>query len=230
MKTNQFAVIGLGELGVTIARKLTARGAEVLAIDKRQQIIDHIADDVTVAVCLDATDKRALESQNIFDYDAVLIAIGDDFENTLLCATLLQELGVGRIIIRAKGEIRKKVLERMGYLEIFYPEEEVSEVMADRLFNRDIISSMRLPGHFTVVEVTAPDKTIRKTIGTIKFHDQYRVSLIAIKDKAERVPDQSGNQPGSNVVPTSKTIIREGDILILYGRETDIKRFIEVNN
>lgn len=84
--TSKFAVIGMGQFGQAIARKLAMRGAEVLAIDIDPQLIDDIADEVAYAVALDATDPKALSSQNIGDYDGVVIAIGTNFEQLTLCA------------------------------------------------------------------------------------------------------------------------------------------------
>ena len=97
MPNNQFVVIGIGQFGEAIARTLSEKGAEVLAIDKSQEKVDYIANDVAYAVALDSTDKNALLSQNIQNYDAVVIAIGEDFEELLLTAVNLIELNIKRI-------------------------------------------------------------------------------------------------------------------------------------
>ncbi len=99
MPNNQFVVIGIGQFGEAIARTLSEKGAEVLAIDKNQEKVDYIANDVAYAVALDSTDKNALLSQNIQNYDAVVIAIGEDFEELLLTAVNLIELDIKRIIV-----------------------------------------------------------------------------------------------------------------------------------
>src|SRR5688572_24188075 len=101
---HKFAVIGLGIFGNSIARTLSERGAEVLAIDNEEDHVEDIKDDVAYAVALDATDIRALESQSIQDMDAVIVAIGEDFEALLITTANLQELNVKRIITRASNK------------------------------------------------------------------------------------------------------------------------------
>ncbi|MCX7905036.1 MAG: NAD-binding protein, partial [Caloramator sp.] len=72
----KIAIIGLGDFGMNLAKHLTEKGAEVLAIDNDFDKVEEIKDSVTVAVRLDATDEKALKSQGIQDMDAVVISIG----------------------------------------------------------------------------------------------------------------------------------------------------------
>ena len=83
MSSSRFAVIGLGQFGSSIARQLSSRGAEVLAIDNSEDHIEAVAGEVAYGVTMDATDMKALRSQNIQDMDAVIVAIGDSAASTL---------------------------------------------------------------------------------------------------------------------------------------------------
>ena len=91
--SEKFAVIGIGHFGRAMAISLSKRGAEVMVMDLDEEKIDSINDKVAYAVALDATDKRALIQQEIADFDAVVIAIGENFEARLLCATILMDIG-----------------------------------------------------------------------------------------------------------------------------------------
>ena len=93
MKGMKFAVIGMGKYGKAIARILSDRNAEVVAVDNREEMLEDIQDDVAMAITLDATDIKSLQSQNIHDVDAVVVAIGANFEALLLCCFQLKELG-----------------------------------------------------------------------------------------------------------------------------------------
>ena len=114
MSTLKIAVIGLGQFGRAIATALTKCGAEVLAIDNREEVIDNMADQVSAAVALDATDKKALLSVNITDMDAVVVAIGQDMEQLLLTTVLVLEMGCKRVIARATGKRVRLILEKIG--------------------------------------------------------------------------------------------------------------------
>ena len=107
---NRFGVIGLGRFGTTIARTLAQRGAEVIVIDNDEQAINALRDDVAFAVRMDATNLKLLREQNVQDLDAVVVAIGQDFEGLLLTTVTLLELGVKRIIARASTDQQCRVL------------------------------------------------------------------------------------------------------------------------
>ena len=144
MSDQRFAVIGLGQFGSAIATNLSLRGAEVLAIDNSLEKVENIKDEVSYAVALDATDKKALLSQNIQDMDAVVVAIGENFQGLLLCTFLLMELKVKRIITRAMGSDQRRILEKMGVTEILSPEDEVGGNVAEMLINPDVVMCIKL--------------------------------------------------------------------------------------
>lgn len=181
MGKNQFAVIGIGQFGEAIAKSLSRQGAEVMAIDINEERIEYISREVTYAVAKDATEKKALQSQNIDSFDAVVVAIGDNFEQLLLCAFNLIELDVNRIIVRAKGQASKTILEKLGLKEIFSPEVEVGELVAERLLNPGILSYLQLPDNYRIAELRPPKQTIGQTLESLNLRDAYNLSLITIK-------------------------------------------------
>ena len=77
-RTKSFAVLGLGRFGSNIARTLEEYGAQVLAVDSREEKVEEIADEVTHAVQADVTDLSALRSMGIADFDGVIVAIGEN--------------------------------------------------------------------------------------------------------------------------------------------------------
>ncbi|MEZ6045165.1 MAG: NAD-binding protein [Planctomycetaceae bacterium] len=56
----RIAVIGLGRFGYTLAKELSARKAEVIALDHSPTPVEQIKDEVDLAIRLDATDELAL--------------------------------------------------------------------------------------------------------------------------------------------------------------------------
>ncbi|MFM7766271.1 MAG: potassium channel family protein, partial [Bacteroidota bacterium] len=156
MSQYKFAVIGLGQFGNAIARTLAVRGAEVLAIDSSEEHIEDIKEDVSYAVCMDATDIKLLRSHNVHEMDAVVVAIGEDFEALMLCIVQLLELKVKRIMARANGKHQRMILEKIGVTEILSPENDVGLAVAERLLNPNILTSLLLPDNYEIVEVKTP--------------------------------------------------------------------------
>lgn len=230
MKKQKFAVIGIGQFGQSIARALTQNGVEVIAIDADEDIIESISDEVAMAVCLDATDKKALLGQDIQNCETVVIAIGSDFEQELLCIVTLMEIGIKRIIARARGDAQKRILEKVGIREIFSPEDEIGIVVAERLLNPNLVTYLQLPDGYRIAELIAPKNTIGRSLGDINLRDRYKLSLITIKKQFTVAGEQSENiEQHISGVPDSKTILEHSDNLVIFGKSRDIDRFMEIN-
>jgi trk system potassium uptake protein len=227
---NKYAVIGLGQFGTAIARKLSERGAQVLALDNDSGHIDRIKDDVAYAVQLDSTDKKALLSQGVQDMDAVVVAIGENFEALLLTVAYLNELGVSRIIARANSPQQRMILEKMGLTEILSPEDEVGTVVAERLINPNILSFLQLPDDYEIVEVKAPKGILGRTIDEIGLRDKYKLTVITIKREFDEEEDGKIVKKCHVLgVPSSNTQVELTDTLMIFGRVRDIERFMDIN-
>jgi trk system potassium uptake protein TrkA len=228
---NRFGIIGLGRFGSTIARKLSERGAEVMVFDKSEENVNALRDEVAFTACLDSTDIRVLKEQNITDLDAVVVAIGENFEALLLTTVNLLELGVKRVIARASTPQQKLVLEKIGVKEILSPEDEVGISVAGRLINPDLVSYFQLPDDYQIVELKVPPRVANKSVSEIDLRNTYQLNLITLR----RAYDLKGND-GQNKreyhilgVPNSDTILYEEDYLLLLGKSIDIERFQELN-
>lgn len=223
MAQGKFAVIGLGQFGSAIAKKLSQMNSEVLAIDSDENTVESIKDYVSYAVTLDATDAKALKSQNIQEMDAVVVAIGENFQDLLLTTFALQELEVERIVARAQGPTQRKILEKMGIKEILSPEDEVGNNVAETLVNPHVLMSMQLPDDHQIIEVKAPKSTVNRTLEDIALRQKYQINLVTLMR-----PDKEG-KPKIIGVPTADTMLQQDDTIVLFGTTEHLKRFIEIN-
>ena len=191
---NKFAVIGLGQFGTAIAKTLSSRNAEVIAIDKDLNKVEDIKDFVAYTVAIDATNMDALKSQNIQDMDCVIVAIGENFHSAILCINILIELGVKRIIGRSMGENERLILEKLGIKEIISPEDELGFRITESILNPNILFSMPLPDNYLIVELKAPKKICDEKLGEIKLRGNDLLKMLSLeKDKLIRLEFISGS-------------------------------------
>ena len=223
----KFAVIGLGQFGTAIAKTLSSRNAEVIAIDKNIDKVEGIKDTVAYTVSIDATNKEALMSQNIQDMDCVIIAIGENFHSAILCANILVELGVKRIIGRAMGANERLILEKLGISEIISPEDELGFRITESILNPNIIFSMPLPDNYLIVELKTPKKICDEKLGEIKLREDFGLNLITILRASNKNTGIDHNISG---IPSADTRINANDILVLFGKSKDLTKFIDINN
>ncbi len=219
---DKFAVIGLGQFGSAIAKKLAEKGAEILAIDSDPEKVESIRDYVTYSVTLDATSRPALESQNIASMDAVVVSIGQNFECTMLTVVQLQSLGVKRLMARAQGETQRRILTKLGVEEILSPEEEVGKNVADRLITPGMLMAVQLPDNYEIVEVEAPRSTVGRSLEDIGLAKKYKLSLVTLLRKTNGDHHIMG-------VPDQETVVESNDLMVVFGTTKDVERFIHIN-
>lgn len=230
MIRNRFAVIGIGRYGTEIAKRLASRGAEVYAFDSDADRIELIKDEVALAVQLDTADKKALVAQKITEMDAAVVAIGENFEATILTALNLMDLKIPRVIVRASGENQKRILRSLGIDEILAPEEEFASLVAEQLINPSITAFLQLPDNYEVADIRAPRGIANRTLDDIDLVNRYNLTLITIKRcYEEEVNGEMVRTEHILGVPKAETVIYDTDTLIVFGTLSNVKRFLEIN-
>ncbi len=164
-----------------LACQLSASGAQVVAIDRRQALVDSIRDSVDRAVCLDSTDEAALLSQGIEKVDAAIVGIGTDFEAATLTTVMLKQIGVPRVIARATSTVRGQVLSRIGADDIANPERESAEKWCQRLLAPAIMESIALAEGYSLAQIAAAGSFFGKTLKELGILTKYKVNVIAIR-------------------------------------------------
>lgn len=150
----QFAVIGLGRFGSTASRELIKMGHTVLGIDINPRIVNRYADELTQAVIADVTDEDALNELGLDNYDVILVAIGSDFQASLLCVVHLQSLGIKQIWVKATSRAEHLILNKLGVARIVHPEEEMGVRIAQALSYPMVNDYIPLGNGEFVVEVS----------------------------------------------------------------------------
>lgn len=223
----QFAVIGLGNFGSQLALELARRGAEVLAIDGDAGKLDAVKDEVAHTVRLDATDKEALAEQRLAELDAVVVSFGEDFEAAVLTTILLRETGVRRIIVRAVSERHERILQMLGVNEVVLPISEAVTRLSTTLMLTGVVDSFALSRDDTIAELAAPESVVDRTVGEVRFREQYGLLLVTIR-RVVRVPQLFGlldrtEERILGVLPPEARIER-GDTLIVFGPKKAIEK------
>jgi trk system potassium uptake protein TrkA len=147
-----------------------------------------------------------------------------------MCTVVLMELKVPRIIARATGKNSRLILEKMGVKEILSPEDEVGVIVAERLTNPSLVSYLQLPDEYRVAEIKTPPNLVGRSLEEINSRDKYNLSLITIKSELSSADDEE-KLTGHHIrgVPASSTVLQENDFLIVFGKDKDIQKFIEIN-
>lgn len=179
----QFAVIGLGQFGASVALALAEKGCEVLAIDRDQDRVDEISEHVSQSVTVDAVDEKALKTLGMKDIDVVIVSTGEDIEASISIVLILKEIGVKEIIAKAVTPIHGTILKKVGADRVVFPERDMGERIAESLASPNVMDYSEISETHSIVELVAPKKFWNKKISELKLEEDTKVSIVAIKRK-----------------------------------------------
>jgi len=220
----KFAVIGLGRFGASIAEKLAEKGQQVLAIDNREDLVHNIMDKVTKAVCLDATDEKAVRSVGVQNVDVAICGIGTNVEASILVTLLMKDLDIPIIIRKGESAAHKKVLQKIGATKVILPEKDTGARIAETLISVSdkVLDHIGLSGGASIIEIIAHDEFVGKTLRELDMRGRYSVNVIAIKKK-KSTADAEEEKETVNVTPRADDVVEDGDILIVFGENDKIE-------
>ena len=206
-------LIGLGRFGKHIAKKLNDLDHQVMAVDTNEERINAALPYVTNAQIGDSTNEEFLSSLGIRNFDACIVAIGDDFQNSLETASLLKELGAKKVIARASTGVQEKFLLRNGADEVVYPEKQLASWTAIRCTSDHILDYIELDGDYSIFEVSIPREWDQKTVLQMDIRKKHGINILGIRQNGRLSLD----------VAPDTVFTSTGSILVL-GRQKDVQK------
>ncbi len=210
----EFAVIGLGRFGGSICRELVELGMEVMVIDKNEERINEYANIVSHAVVGNSVDENVLKSLGIRNFEHVIVAIGDDIQASILTTLILKELGVSNITVKAQNDYHEKVLNKIGADSIVHPERDMGKRIAHNIVSNNVLDYLELSDEHSIVEIKASNRLDGYTMVDLDIRARYGITIVAIKRNNDIIVSPQASEP-----------IKENDVLIVIGADSDINRF-----
>lgn len=216
-RSGQILVIGLGRFGSALAQELVAAGFEVLGVDTSDRLVQEHADVLTHVVQADTTETRTLRQLGVADLRTAVVGIGTDVEASILTTSGLVDLGVATIWAKAVSEAHGRILERVGAHHVVFPEHDMGKRVA-HLVTGGVLDWFQLDPGFAMVETTAPEELIGRTLAESGIRARYGVTVVCVKPSGE---------PFTYATPD--TTLAEGDILVVAGASEDAETFAHLS-
>ena len=215
LENKQFAVIGLGRFGRAVCLTLHNMGYEVLGIDSDEKRVAQILTDQLAAhaVQLDSTAPAALKEAGVFEFDTVIVAIGNYVEESVITTMNLKEAGVPHVVAKASSEIHEKLLRKVGADHVVFPEHETGCSLARSLTKPGILERFELDPDHSIVEIIVPDNFDGKTISELKLRSHYGLNLLAVSHEGR-----------FEINPNPTMRLRRGSAMVVIGTNKCIDR------
>ena len=214
-KDKQYLVIGCGRFGSSVAKKMCQLGNEVMVIDKDEDSINNIAELVTHTAIVDVTEERDLKSIGLGNFDVVIVAISSDIRASIMATVMAKEMGVPKVVCKAKDELQAKVLYKIGADKVVFPERDMGIRLAYNLASENILDQINLDPEYSIMEIVTPQNWVGKTIIELNLRAKYDITVLAVK-----------TQSGLKVMPSPNYKMQEKNILIIIGNTDKISDII----
>ena len=214
MMEKQYAVLGMGSFGESVALTLENMGCDVLVMDDSYEKIQDISDKVSYAMKADVADPDALQALGGKNLDGVVVAVSENLEAGIMATMLCKEMGIPLVVAKAKNKLQGAILKRVRADRIVYPEIEMGSRVAKSLVSREFMDWIELSNDYSMVEIAVPDKWVGRTLVDINVRERLGINVVGIiiNGKIDVTLDPQKPLP-------------EGGILIVIGANDVLEKF-----
>lgn len=188
-----YAVFGLGRYGLAVAKELVNNGAEVLAVDLDENIVNSAIADIPFCKCADVTDPEIMKHLGVANIDVVIIAMANNLEASVMSVMLCKEIGVKTVIAKCANEVHRKILSKVGADKVVFPEQESGVRLAKNLVSSDFVDVIELSKDVSLIEFEIKPEWVGKTLIELNLRKKYAINVIAVRQ---------GNDLNINVDPS----------------------------
>ena len=181
MQKKTYAVLGLGRYGTAVAKELVKNGADVIAVDKNEQIVQDSSVYLPICKCADITDPEVISELGISNADVVIVAMASSLEGSILAITLCKEAGVKTVIAKCANETHRKILKRVGADTVVFPENESGTRLAKNLLTSGFTDVLTLSDDLSLVELATRDEWVGKSLKELNLRKKYTVNVVAFR-------------------------------------------------
>lgn len=223
-------IIGLGNYGSTLGIQLSKMGHEVIGVDHSMEKVEAFKDSITHAICIDSSNRTAMQTLPLKDTDLVVVAIGEDIGASIMATALLKQLKVKKLVSRAISDLHRTVIESIGVDDVVRPEQDSAMNYAKRLQLKGAQDAFTLTEDYTILEATVPEVYVGGTVKDADFRNRFNLNIITIL----REHEESNIIGNKHLVKKSLGVVKpdmvfqKADILVVFGRMQDLEKCFEL--
>lgn len=195
MKNKSFAVIGLGQFGMTLAVTLAESDCDVLAIDDKEENIEEISEKVTYAVKADVREPGILKALGVQNVDVAIIAVAENLEASISATMQAKDLGVPLVVAKSMNSLHGRILDKIGADKIIYPEQAMGLRVARNLLSGGYLDVFELSAEFSMAEFSIPESWVGKSLIDLNVRERFHINIIGIKQGENVTVDLKPSEP-----------------------------------
>ena len=155
-----YAVFGLGRYGLAVAKELVNSGAEVLAVDLDEELVNAAIAEIPICKCADITEAEVIRQLGIANIDVVIIAMASNLKASVMATMLCKEIGVKTVIAKCSTDLDIR--------------------LAKNLLSSGFMDIMELSKDMSMVELPVKAEWAGKTLMELNLRKKYSINVVAI--------------------------------------------------
>lgn len=211
--SKSYAVFGLGRYGRAVAKELIDNGAEVIAVDSNDKIVEELVGEFPICKCADVTEREVIKQLGISNVDVAVIAIAGQFEASVMATMLCKEAGVGQVIVKCSSEMHRTILEKVGADIVVLPEKESGVRLAKNILSSGFFDIADISEDISIIELKAKSEWIGKSLKELELRKKYSINVIALS--------KNGNV---EIALQPDTVIEENMKMIVIANKKEVYR------
>ncbi|HPD08541.1 MAG: Trk system potassium transporter TrkA [Methanomassiliicoccales archaeon] len=206
-------IVGGGIVGEHLATLMEKEGLSVKLIENDEDRCRVLAKKLsrTVIINDNGSDPSVLRNENVAMAD-VLICATETEEDNLLASLIGKHLGVSKVIATYSKREYEEIFGMSGIdASVGYYHVVANEIIKETVHNYEVMLLLeKFSEEFFDLRVNAGSRVIGKKLGEIDMPKMSSMALV-VKD-------------GKAIIPSSETVIEEGDKVFIYAQQTAIAK------
>ena len=175
-----YAVFGLGRYGMAVAKELVKSGAEVLAVDMDENIVNAASAEIPYCRCADVTDAEVIKNLGIANVDVVIISMATNLEASVMATMLCKEVGVQTVVAKCSNEMNFRILSKVRADRVVFPESESGSRLAKSLLSSGFVDIMDLSDDVSMIELDVKPEWEGKNLLELNLRRKHSINVVAI--------------------------------------------------
>ena len=155
-----------------------------------------------------------MESLGIHNIDECVVAMGSNFEASLMSTVVAKENNVKTVIVKVRDKIHGNIVKKVGADRVIIPEKDSGIRLAYNISTSNILDYIELSDDFSIMEIKSPSLWVGKSLSELDIRNNFGVTVVAIKE--EEIND-------ININPKPSYVFQDTDIILVLGEYKKIE-------
>jgi trk system potassium uptake protein TrkA len=161
---------------------------------------------------VDVQEPETFRELGMSNLNGAIVSMASSLEASIITTMMCQEMGIPRIIAKARNQMHEKILRSVGAQDVIYPEVEMGRRLARHLVADNFSDWINLSEQYSMVEMDLPEDWAGRSLVELQLREKHNINVVGIR---------VGEDVMVNLDP--KAPLPAASILIVIGANKDLE-------